>query len=878
MASEGNDAAVTSAQNNTTKPWCSLPEGDDLFSHAHLTLLKGDAHPRESERAGRNDDEERGVKERKRKRQKERIRHIRRTQGNLNVSVQSSDPLLVSSDPLAATQEGLPPLPSTGPPAGGTKLPARLLPGVPPLLPLSLAPTKPPPASPSPPPRPHTHSPTQTPPLTRSSPPSPTPFKHSPSPTRQPSPPASRLTTPSASPPSSPPCLTPIMEDTEEEARKRKKKVCGVCGDVARSLHFGGRACDSCKAFFRRAVTGGTFPRVHLRTVCVCLWGQETRGRKETRFSRCLSAGMEVSLVSREDEGPRGLPHTLGLYRRLSRHSHAQAKTLHGAPYLPGCWRAPYGSAMPVLTPRLKEEPRYSPTGGEAAQQRRVTHSSHDPSLDAAPRPGHELPTRHAHERASPRGHAPAPRQRHPPPHPRLPPATTHVAFRQDPPQGHPPSAHFPTLTTLPSSSGTANLPRWLGTAATPWRPDLPGGDGVGGGGGGRGGRSAQKGTTAPLQAGLSAQDLAEIKQLQEFYVGEQEAEGTSLEQCVPRSELGQLYMCFIERRAKFLASTPLYATVVAADRPRLLHVAVAMSTYFTGAHHIDTSDYSWPQRRGAGPAGREVAVLAASSIRQLLSHQQFLHVMKFYTTYSEALADQTTAVLVQVMSLFYPEEGLQAPRPVEEGRLHYLALLSRYLVASHGPREGARRLATLLTSQQEARQLVDLLRQVDLTPREPGADLATSRAMMQDRIHLVCQAARVGRARRGARGSSEGSRPSTPLSRSSSSPEAGGGTLEQVGSILSRLAQCEDPHTLAEARRILPAPLLQRFLHLLLSAAPRTPPQCTPPSPSPSPPSPQCRKLGITRHAGEPPPPAAEPRPLHHLSAVPHAPELAAE
>ncbi|XP_063888006.1 uncharacterized protein LOC135115317 isoform X1 [Scylla paramamosain] len=716
------------------------------------------------------------------------------------------------------------------------------------------------------------------------------------------------------------------MEDTEEEARKRKKKVCGVCGDVARSLHFGGRACDSCKAFFRRAVTGGTF----LGFTCVRrsqdgdhdggddgddLCVVTVRNRKECqacRFSRCLSAGMEVSLVSREDEGPRGLPHTLGLYRRLSRHSHAQAKTLHGAPYLPGCWRAPYGSAMPVLTPRLKEEPRYSPTGGEAAQQveslrlaaappppalaytqllrldpaHRHVHSpaetshalTHDPSLDAAPRPGHELPTRHAHERASPRGHAPAPRQRHPPPHPRLPPATTHVAFRQDSPQGHPPSAHFPTLTTLPSSSGTANLPRWLGTAATPWRPDLPGGDGVGGGGGGRGGRSAQKGTTAPLQAGLSAQDLAEIKQLQEFYVGEQEAEGTSLEQCVPRSELGQLYMCFIERRAKFLASTPLYATVVAADRPRLLHVAVAMSTYFTGAHHIDTSDYSWPQRRGAGPAGREVAVLAASSIRQLLSHQQFLHVMKFYTTYSEALADQTTAVLVQVMSLFYPEEGLQAPRPVEEGRLHYLALLSRYLVASHGPREGARRLATLLTSQQEARQLVDLLRQVDLTPREPGADLATSRAMMQDRIHLVCQAARVGRARRGARGSSEGSRPSTPLSRSSSSPEAGGGTLEQVGSILSRLAQCEDPHTLAEARRILPAPLLQRFLHLLLSAAPRTPPQCTPPSPSPSPPSPQCRKLGITRHAGEPPPPAAEPRPLHHLSAVPHAPELAAE
>ncbi|MPC80226.1 hypothetical protein E2C01_074799 [Portunus trituberculatus] len=224
MSSEGNGAAVTSALDNTTKPWCSLPEGDDLFSHAHQTLLKGAAHPLESERMGRNDDEEKGVKERKRKRQKERIRHIRRTQGNLNVSIQSCDPLLVSSEPLAATQEGLPQLPSTGPPAGATKLPSRSLPGVPPLLPLSLAPSKPPPASPSPPPRPHTHSPTQTPPLTRSLPLSPTPLTYSPSPTRQPSPPTSRHTTPSASPPSSPPCLTPTMEDAEE-ARKRKKKV-----------------------------------------------------------------------------------------------------------------------------------------------------------------------------------------------------------------------------------------------------------------------------------------------------------------------------------------------------------------------------------------------------------------------------------------------------------------------------------------------------------------------------------------------------------------------------------------------------------------------------------------------------------------------------
>lgn len=352
------------------------------------------------------------------------------------------------------------------------------------------------------------------------------------------------------------------------------------------------------------------------------------------------------------------------------------------------------------------------------------------------------------------------------------------------------------------------------------------------------------------------------------------------LEDPVPRCDLGQLYTCFIERRAKFLVSTPLYGTVAAADRPKLLHVAVAMSTYFTGAHHIDTSDFSWRQRRRAGPAGREVAVLSASSVRQLLSHQQFLHVMKFYTTYNEALADHTVAILMQVMSLFYPEEGLEAPRPVEEGRLHYLALLSRYLAATHGPREGARLLAKLLTSQQEARQLVELLRQVDLTPREPGTDLATSNAMLEDRIHLVCEAARSAQSRRGGGAGLESVRPTTPLTRSS--PEANGGTVEHMGRILSRLAQCEDPHTLAEARRILPAPLLHRFLRLLLDPASRhardTSPQCTPPSPSPSPPSPQCRKSSIMRYAREPPPPTTAPRGLQHLPAASHAPELAAE
>ena len=36
-------------------------------------------------------------------------------------------------------------------------------------------------------------------------------------------------------------------------------KHCGVCGDVAKSMHFGGLSCDSCKAFFRRSVQNNAY-------------------------------------------------------------------------------------------------------------------------------------------------------------------------------------------------------------------------------------------------------------------------------------------------------------------------------------------------------------------------------------------------------------------------------------------------------------------------------------------------------------------------------------------------------------------------------------------------------------------------------------------
>lgn len=43
----------------------------------------------------------------------------------------------------------------------------------------------------------------------------------------------------------------------------RVAKICGVCGDRAKSYHFGGISCDSCKAFFRRSVQNDAYKNFH---------------------------------------------------------------------------------------------------------------------------------------------------------------------------------------------------------------------------------------------------------------------------------------------------------------------------------------------------------------------------------------------------------------------------------------------------------------------------------------------------------------------------------------------------------------------------------------------------------------------------------------
>lgn len=83
----------------------------------------------------------------------------------------------------------------------------------------------------------------------------------------------------------SPEPLTAADEHKRSQKRQRKEakekakedKRCGVCGDAARSMHFGGMACDSCKAFFRRSVQSGAYKTFQCPDNKTCLISKQNR-------------------------------------------------------------------------------------------------------------------------------------------------------------------------------------------------------------------------------------------------------------------------------------------------------------------------------------------------------------------------------------------------------------------------------------------------------------------------------------------------------------------------------------------------------------------------------------------------------------------------
>ncbi|RWS24076.1 Vitamin D3 receptor B-like protein [Leptotrombidium deliense] len=83
----------------------------------------------------------------------------------------------------------------------------------------------------------------------------------------------------------------------------RPIKICGVCGDRAKSYHFGGISCDSCKAFFRRSVQNDAYKNFHCPYEGECdITIMSRKCCQHCRFQKCISIGMEKSWVMTEEE------------------------------------------------------------------------------------------------------------------------------------------------------------------------------------------------------------------------------------------------------------------------------------------------------------------------------------------------------------------------------------------------------------------------------------------------------------------------------------------------------------------------------------------------------------------------------------------------
>jgi len=93
----------------------------------------------------------------------------------------------------------------------------------------------------------------------------------------------------------------------KKTTRKRydipKTASCHVCGDqAAEHLHYGGIACYSCRAFFRRTVNSNR-PILECSNDLNCKINKDTRKRCQfCRFEKCKAVGMKTSWVLTEDD------------------------------------------------------------------------------------------------------------------------------------------------------------------------------------------------------------------------------------------------------------------------------------------------------------------------------------------------------------------------------------------------------------------------------------------------------------------------------------------------------------------------------------------------------------------------------------------------
>ena len=96
----------------------------------------------------------------------------------------------------------------------------------------------------------------------------------------------------------------PAQEPTESE--ESEVYVCPICQSVAKQqhqTHYGGMACFSCRAFFRRAHQTSKTPNFVCNRNNSCVINVKTRRScQKCRYLICLRVGMDPELVLTEDQ------------------------------------------------------------------------------------------------------------------------------------------------------------------------------------------------------------------------------------------------------------------------------------------------------------------------------------------------------------------------------------------------------------------------------------------------------------------------------------------------------------------------------------------------------------------------------------------------
>lgn len=73
--------------------------------------------------------------------------------------------------------------------------------------------------------------------------------------------------------------------------------LCPVCCDTVSGIHYGVYTCESCKSFFKRAVTDNKFIMYKCALSSECPISRNSRFCQFCRFKKCVNIGMNVSLV-----------------------------------------------------------------------------------------------------------------------------------------------------------------------------------------------------------------------------------------------------------------------------------------------------------------------------------------------------------------------------------------------------------------------------------------------------------------------------------------------------------------------------------------------------------------------------------------------------